>query len=571
VKILGLSAHLHGSAAALLVDGEIVAASQEERFTRARYDNGFPTRAIRWCLREGGLSSTELDRVVFHEKPLRRFERVLASQLRAFPSSSRSFARSMFSWLGDRLWIRGRIADELGIPSDKVLFVEHALAHAAATFLGSPHERADVLVVDDEGEWATTTLLAGDGGELTTLEEQKLPHSLGLVVSTFAQYLGFEPSRGGEGRLTDLASYGTPRFLDEIARLTGADDQGGLEVDTEAFRYTFDGERLYGDPLVEALGAPRPSGEPLAFDGGDTRHADIAASVQELVERQLLALARRLHQRAGADVLCLGGEVAQNARAVGRLLRDGPYAAVHVPGSPGDEGTALGAALLAHHALADGPHHPPRTDCLGEEVVADPDAAGTELSGHEEVSAELTAALEAGGIVGWMRGRSEFGGRSLGHRSVLCDPRDPALVERVTRATKPREPFRTFHPAVTAEQAALLYELPAGGMQPAGVHRIAVPAKDEAKRLAPALVAADGLARPLVVHGDVDPLFHRVLTRWQEVSGCPLLLHTSLNGRGDPLLRTEAEAVALAQRAGLDTLVVDQRLHRSQEQQPVAS
>lgn len=585
MKVLGLSAHLHGSSAALVVDGVPVAASQEERFTRKRGDNGFPTRSIRWCLREAGLAASDLDHVVFHEKPLKRFERVLLEQLRAFPRSSRSFARSMFSWLGDRLWIRGRIADELGLDTRRVLFVEHMLAHAGSACLTQPERDGAVLIVDDEGEWATTALGRLSAGRVELDEQLFLPESVGLVVAAVTQYLGFEPGRGGEGRVAELAAHGLPAHAERFRRLMALADDGSLRVEHDAFRYRFDGERLYGDALVEALGPARSLGDPLRASAGDRHHADVAASLQVVLEDVLLGLARRLHERVGGELLCLGGEVAQNARAVGRLVREGPFARVHVPAAPGDEGNALGAALYAHGVLtASGAHadlaglngsvadrapHDAgvRDPWLGEPVVLDPDGGGDELADDDAVVDALLAALLDGHLVGWVRGRAEFGGRSLGHRSLLADPRRPELIERITRTVKPREAFRGYHPAVAGAAADGLLELD-GAHGPARVHRVVVPAREPLRDFAPGLLAPDGSVRPVVVDPAHDPLFHRLLVRFAEAAGQPVLLHTSLNGRGDPMLRTEGEARDFAQRAALDALIVERRLYRAHATAP---
>ncbi len=564
MHILGISAFHGPSAAALLRDGEAIAALPEERLTRKRHDTAFPSRAIRFCLDQAGLESRHLDYAVFYEKPLRRFERVLLSQLRAFPRSARSFSRTMFQWLGDRLWIKGRIADELGISPDKVRFVEHQRSLAATAYLTSPHDEAALLIVGDEGEWACTSLGRGQSGQVTLIEELSFPHSLGLLTGAITQFLGFESGRGGEGRVMELAAHGQPRFLDVFEQWLQLDPDGSYAIDPEPFRFDFDSELLFGEGVVEALGPPRASSAALRMAGDDSRDADVAASLQHALEAALLGLARRLAEKVPLPHLCLGGEVAKNSLAVGRLLREGPFESVFVPAAPGGEGAALGAALTLHHNLAGDESSARRARSapwLGEAILEDPDNSAQVLANDDDIVDALLAHLLAGHTVGWMRGRSESGPHSLGHRSILADPRSPDAAAHVRGKVKTREGFRAFHPAVAAESMDEFFELPPGGLDSARGLRLSAPATDRARELAPAVLHVDGSARPLPVDKERDPLFHRLLVRFGEETGCPMLLHTSLNGRGEPLARTEVEARDLFERTELDALMVECRLY----------
>ena len=561
MRILGLSGLTGEGAAALLEDGVPVAAAQEERFTRIPRDASFPRRAIRACLRIGRVEARALDWVVFQEKPLRRFERVLASQLRAFPRSAGSFASATFLWLGDRLWLRGRIASELGVPPERVLFTEHHQAHAASAFWPSPFEDAAVLVADGAGEWATTSLHRAGPGGLEPLGEVHFPHSLGLFVGAMAEHLGL-PRGGGEARLMELAAHGRPTRRAEIDRLLRPAADGTFELDLDAFRFDFDGERLCAAGLQRVLGPPRAAGAPLRWQAPDAADADLAASVQSAVEERLLALAAELHRRAPSENLCFGGDLAGNAAAVGRLIAEGPFRRVFVPPAPGDAGAALGAALHAHRALdGHGARWRQQHAFLGEDALSEDGEGGQALPGEAAILDTLLARLQHDGLVGWVRGRFEWGPRSLGHRSLLADPGRREARDLVSRAVKRREEFRPFAPALPAERAAEFLDVPAGAEWPARFMQACVPARDAARAAAPAAVHADGRARPQLVHAAEDPLFHALLQRFGERTGAPLLLQTSLNLRGDPPVRNEADALTLLRRSALPALVVEDRLY----------
>ena len=559
MKILGLSAFGGESAAALLVDGVPVAAASEERFSGLRRDSAFPRRAVRFCLRQGGVEAAGLDYVAFHEKPLRVFERVLVSQLRGFPHSARTFSRAMFLWLGDRLWVKDRIATELGVPPDRVLFLEHHAAHAAAAFLPSPFERAAILVATGTGEWASTSLHRGAGAQLEPLDEVRFPHSLGLFLAAMAEHLGFPA--GGEGRLLELSAYGQPTQVDAVRRLLRVADDGSYAIDADAFRFGFDGERLCGPRLAQVVGPPRAAGATLRLSGADRADADLAASVRAVLEEALLALLARLHRAAPEPALCLAGDVVQHPALVGRLLRDGPFERVFVQPAAGDAGAALGAALAAHSQLGGARSWRQEHCFLGEDVLADPGPEARTLRDDEAAVEALLEALLAHGQVGWVRGRFEWGPRALGHRSLLADPRRAEAGADVNAAVKRRESFRPFACAVTEGAAAELFELPRGAEWPLRFSQVAVPARAAARDAAPSIVHADGSARPQLVAAVGDPLLHQLLMRFGDETGVPLLLHSGLGLRGAPPVRGEAEARALFARSALPALVVEDRLY----------
>jgi carbamoyltransferase len=558
MRVLGLSAFSRDAAAALVVDGRVVAASAEERFTRVRHDPAFPHRAARWCLRQAGLQPRELDAAVFHVKPLRQFERVLACQLRAFPDSVKTFPKSLFTWLGDRLWIRGRIAADLGLPPEKVLFCEHHVAHAAAAFLPSPFEEAAVLVVDGAGEWACTSLWRGRGNTLEPLGEVHFPHSLALVYSAVTEFLGFPPG-GGEQRVMELAALGTPRFLPWLTELLRREEDGSYRIDQRPFRFAFDGERLYGQALCDRLGSPRAPGAALRTSTPDARDADLAASVQRLVEEALLHLAAELHRRAPTEALCFGGELALNPRAAARLLRDGPFRNLWIPPAAGDDGAALGAALWLD-ATGAGAHRMREAPVFVGEAPDVSEIGGAPLAGDDALLAALLGHLQHDGLVGWVRGRGEWGPRSLGHRALLADPRREDGKGRVNAAVKRRESFRPFSPVVPAERAAEFFELPPGAEWPLRWMQLSVPARPRTREMLRSVVHIDGTSRPQLVHATEDPLLHRLLLEWDKRSGVPILLHTSLSLRGDPLVRGAEDARSLWERSGLPALVIEDRL-----------
>jgi len=559
MKLLGLSAFHRDAAAALLVDGEPVAAVQEDRFTKRLQDESFPIRAARSCLDQGGLRVSDLDGVVFYEKPLRKFERVLATQVGAFPKSARSFSRNMFTWLGDRLWMKNRICDELELDdSSKVYFTEHQLAHAAGAFYASPWDEAAVLTIDDAGEWATAILARGSGASLEPLSEVRFPHSLGLFVSAVAQYLGLEP--GAQDHLIEaLAPYGTPRHREVFERLARSGEDGAFEIDQAAFRYSFDHEHLYTDALVEALGPARLATSPLRYTPEDPRDADVAASLLAVVEERALELCAELRRRVDSPRLCFGGRLAENRSLVARLLKDGPFESVYVPPCPDKAGAALGAALYVHHALGGGgERHALLDPWLGMGIERHPEEGAVEV--EDPVSA-LLERLSRGERVAWVRGRLDFGAHSLGNRSLFADPRPADARGQLLETLQHTEPVLPIRLAVTAERAGEFFELPVGADAPLRMAQVFVPAKEGLARHAPSALRPDGTAWPQVVHADRDPELHALLTRFGEASGAPLLLHATFHLRGSPIVRIESDAYDAFQRSSLDCLVVEDRLY----------
>ncbi len=561
MDVLGISAFYHDSAAALVRDGVPVAAAQEERFTRRKHDASFPTRAIRFCLRQGQVAPKDLDWVVFYEKPLRKFERILTTQLASFPHSARAFSRAMFLWLGDRLWMKDRIATDLGVDPDRILFTEHHESHAASAFYPSPFEEAAILTVDGVGEWATTTLARGKGTQIDIFSEIHFPHSLGLFYSALTAFLGFEVNEG-EQKVMGLAAYAEPRYYRELSSLVRFQDDGSYTLDLSVFRYPFDPDRSFGEGLVKLLGDPRSPEGPLRYRDPDRRDAEVAASVQAVLEESLLRIVSDLHRRVPSENLCLAGGVALNVMANARILRDGPFKRLFVQPAAGDAGGALGAALLVFHSMLGESRRFVQDDAfLGEAVFDESDANARRLPDEDAIVDEIARRLVAGKTVGWVRGRFEWGPRSLGHRALLADPRRAEMQEHVNVTVKRRESFRPFAPSVVAERAGEFFDTPPGGEWPVRFMLLGVPALEAGKNAAPATIHVDGSARAQLVHQSVDPLFHKLLTHFGSLTGVPILLNTSLNLRGDPIVRGESDGLSLWKRSGLDCLVVENRLY----------
>jgi len=561
MRILGISCFHRDAAAALVVDGRPVAAYQEERFTRKRLDPAFPQRAVRACLGHAGLTSADLDRVVFYEKPLRKFERLLVTQLAAFPRSARSFSRSMFLWLGDRLWMKNRLSDELGVDAGRIAFTEHQRAHAAAAFFGSPFDAAAVLTVDDFGEWATTALARGSGRELEVLSEVHFPHSLGLFASAISQFLGFEPG-SDEHEVEALAAHGTPRFEQVLGDLVQTGEGGSFTVRQDVFRFAHDTERLFGPELEELLGPPRRPGAELRHAGDDARHADVAASLQAVLERTVLELARELHRRAPSERLCFAGQLARNRRLCARLLADGPFDELYVPTACDEAGAALGAALglafeLDETAVRAG-------DALGrlgrdDDLLAEPEEGARAV---DDPADEVARRLADGARVAWVRGGLELGRESLGGRLLLGLAAGASARTDFLAAVQRGEPHRAVRLAVTAEAAGELADLPARACEELLARaQLDVPATARLRELAPSAVQPDGRVWLQLVRASDDADLHRVLEAVGERSGAPALLLAGFHLRGSPVVRTEAEAVDAFRRSALDALVVGERLY----------
>jgi carbamoyltransferase len=585
MRVLGISAFYHDSAAALVEDGQIVAAAQEERFTRKKHDPSFPRNAIAYCLAEAGVRLDELDHVVFYDKPFLKFERLLETYVAFAPRGFRSFKMALPLWLGEKLFQKSLLRGELAQFSDdfdwkgKLLFCEHHLSHAASAFFPSPFEDAVVLTMDGVGEWATTSAALGRGNTLEMFQEIFFPHSLGLLYSAVTYYLGFKVN-SGEYKVMGLAPYGEPKYksliLDNLIDLKA---DGSFRLDLSYFDYCT-GLTMTNDRFAALFGQPVRTPDKLLTDF----HMDVAASIQAVLDEIVLQLTRGLAKQTGARNLCLAGGVALNCVANGKVLRDGAFDRIWVQPAAGDAGGALGAALAAVHLFKGGARTPNGGDGMAGSLLG-PSFAQDEierrlrqagarfwLAAEHDVVDAAAQALADGQAVGWFQGRMEFGPRALGARSILGDPRSPAMQKNLNLKIKYRESFRPFAPAVLREDVADWFELEADSpymliVADVRADRRRAMTSDEqalfgidklnvARSSIPAVTHVDYSARIQTVDREVNPLFHRLLSRFKALTGCPVLVNTSFNVRGEPIVCTPEDAFRCFMGNELDLLVV---------------
>jgi carbamoyltransferase len=574
--ILGVSAYYHDSAAALVCDGEVVAAAQEDRFTRRKHDAAFPSRAATFCLERAGLSLADLAAVAFYEKPLLKFERLVDTYLAFAPRGLPSFVAAMPVWTREKLFQRALLRRALAaLPGGErvppLLFPEHHRSHAASAFFPSPFERAAVLCVDGVGERATTSAWRGDGNRLTPLWQLEFPHSLGLLYSAFTQYLGFRVN-SAEYKVMGLAPYGEPRYVDRIlGTLLDLKEDGTFRLDMRYFGFATGlamtnraFHRLFGGP-------PRTPEGPLG-----QREMDLARSIQAVTEEAVLRLARTLRRETGETRLCLAGGLALNCVANARILREAGFEDLWVQPAAGDAGGALGAALSAWHEHRGAPRVPAAPDGMKGALLgpAFDDAAIDEIlrrlgavsHAPEDEAALLdrTADLLAeGAVVGWFQGPMEYGPRALGDRSILGDPRDPGMQSRMNLKIKFRESFRPFAPAIPAEKARAHFDLDRESPYMLLVARTA------SGLPLPAVTHVDSSARVQTVSAAANPRFHRLLAAFERRTGCPVLVNTSFNVRSEPIVCTPEDAYRCFMKTGMDHLVLGGRLLHKSEQPPL--
>jgi len=568
MKILGISAHYHDAAAALVVDGVPICAVQEERLSRHKGDASFPVGAIEWCLDHAGLEPADLDAVVFYERSMLKFERILTCALRAFPRSWRSFPHAIKNSLGEKVWMRGIISSYLGVPRNKIFFTAHHAAHAAAAFLTAPTRHAAILTADGVGEWATLTVGHGerhpDGGtDITLQHEIRYPHSLGMLYSTFTAYLGFAVNED-EYKVMGLAAYGRPTMSDQARKLIRRTPDGAFALVPEYFEYHTTANRSYSSRFIELFGPPRNAYEPIDLETAEGRRfADCAASVQRVLEDTLVDITRALHRRTGLPDLCFGGGVALNGVANARILAESGFERLFVPSAPGDAGCALGAALYADRiyfhnpdrAVPDHPFWGPTVDAQELARAAREDGQAVEELDESALIERIADELTAGRIVGWMDGASEFGPRALGHRSILAAPHSRATRDRLNRDIKYREEFRPFAPVTTIEMADRYFDLPPGGTRLARFMSGVFPVRPEWRDKLAAITHVDGSARVQALERDMAPRLYALLEAYGRRTGTPVLLNTSFNVAGEPIVNRALEGYSTFRRCGIDVLV----------------
>jgi carbamoyltransferase len=570
MNILGISAHYHDSAAALVADGVPVCAVQEERLSRRKNDAAFPSAAIEWCLDHAGLTPADLDAVVFYERSMLKFERILTCTLRAFPRSWRSFPTAIKNSLGEKVWVRGIIASYLDVPRERILFTTHHASHAAAAFLTAPTRRAAILTADGVGEWATLTVGHGERGrgndvattDITLVREIRFPHSLGMLYSTFTAYLGFAVNED-EYKVMALAAYGRPTLADQVRKLIRRTPDGAFALDLSYFEYHSTAARSYSSRFVDLFGPPRNAYEPIDLATPEGRRvADCAASIQHVLEDTLVDLTQALHRETGLDDLCLGGGVALNSVANARILAESGFQRVFVPPAPGDGGCALGAALFADRIYfknpdRDVPDHPfwgPVVDARDLFRVASEDGQAVEELDDGRLIERIADELAAGRVVGWIEGACELGPRALGHRSILAAPHSCEMRDRLNRDIKFREEFRPFAPVVPIEAVDRYFELPPGGARMARFMSGVFPVRPEWRPRLAAITHVDGSSRVQALERDMAPRLYALLEAYGRRSGIPVLLNTSFNLAGEPIVARALEAYSTFRRSGIDVL-----------------
>jgi len=598
MRILGISAFYHDSAAALVEDGRIIAAAQEERFTRKKYDNGYPGNAITYCLAEAGIELGEVDHVAFYDKPLLKFARLIETYLAFAPCGFGSFRVAMPLWLKDKLFQKRQLSDRLRAAAPefdwdrRLLFSEHHLSHAASAFFPSPYEDAVILTMDGVGEWATTSAGFGRGNRITMLKEIHFPHSLGLLYSAFTDFTGFRVN-SGEYKVMGLAPYGEPRFAQTILdNLIDLKEDGSFRLDQKYFEYCT-GLTMTNERFARLFGVPaRKPDERL-----EQVHMDLAASIQSVTEEVVLRLARSLAVETGARNLCLAGGVALNCVANGKVLRDQRFDNLWVQPAAGDAGGSLGAALAVYHLELDRPRHPSNEldgmsgSYLGpafgdDEIRQQLSAAGasfTEL-GDDELICRTASALADEKAVGWFQGRMEFGPRALGGRSILADARSPTMQRTLNLKVKYRESFRPFAPSVLRGDVAEWFELDVDSpymLMVADVVEARRRSMSDAERSLfgidklnvrrseiPAVTHVDYSARIQTVHRQTNPRYHALLVRFKALTGCPVIVNTSFNVSGEPIVCTPEDAFRCFMGSEIDVLVVGNCFLRKEDQDP---
>ena len=598
--ILGVSAFYHDSAACLVRDGQIVAAAQEERFTRKKFDARFPTNAIRYCLQEGGISLSDLKYCVFYDKPLVKFERLLETYVAFSPKGVKSFLAAMPVWLKEKLLLKSVLQDELvsldgvkksGLPP--ILFGEHHESHAASAFYPSPFKSAAVLCMDGVGEWATTSAWMGEGNTLTPLWEIHFPHSLGLLYSAFTYYTGFRVN-SGEYKVMGLAPYGKPKYVKAIYdNLIDLKEDGTFRLKIDYFNYCT-GLTMTNGKFDDLFGGPPRKPETLLTQ----RDMDLARSIQEVTEEVVLRLVRTLHRETGAENLCLAGGVALNCVANGRILREGPFKGLWIQPSAGDAGGAVGAALTAWHKLEDKPRSlngskdnmqgsflgPSFTNEEIEQFLRTKEAPYERLS-DDVLFDRVAEQLADGKVVGWFQGRMEFGPRALGARSILGDARNPKMQSVMNLKIKFRESFRPFAPSVLRERVSDYFNLDTDSpymllVAPVVENRRITPTKEQEslwgidllnvpKSDIPAATHVDYSARIQTVHEETNPRYYKLLKAFEAKTGCGLLVNTSFNVRSEPIVCTPEDAYRCFMRTAIDILVLENCLLYKTDQKPL--
>ena len=583
--ILGLSFFYHEAAAALIKDGELVAASAEERFSRKKHDSSYPELAIKFCLEQAGISEKDLDYVVFYEKPFLKFERLFLTSLATYPDSYRLFRESMLSFLPEKLWVTSIIRDKLDINRGKILTVPHHISHAASSYYCSPFEEAAVLTLDGVGEWSCGSYGIGTLNKLRISKEIRFPHSIGLLYSAFTAFLGFEVN-DGEYKVMGMAPYGTPKYADKVYQLMKVNSDGSIKLNMKYFRFHNSPDQNVTSNFTELFGEPRDkdlhfftpaSGYPSYFGDKPSNYeeiaklnqhyADIAASLQLVTEEIILKMVDHVHTKTKQENLVIAGGVGLNSVANGRGVRESKFRHVYIQPAAGDDGAALGAALYVYHHILGNKRKFVMThayygkDFSEKEIKSFLDSKKIKyrfVEDKDKLASFVADALSKKEVVGLYQGRFEWGPRALGNRSIIADPRSEEMKEIVNTKIKFREPYRPFAPAVLEEKANEYFELKdANSNYLAKFMLMVCPVKEDKKKLIPAVTHVDGSARLQTVDKDTNPLYRKIIEKFEEKTGVAVIMNTSFNLKGEPIVTTPENAYNTFMKSGLDYLVME--------------
>ena len=578
MNILGLSFYYHDSAACLVRDGELVAASCEERFSRKKHDSGFPDLAIQFVLRKAQIAMHDVDYVVFYEKPFVKFERMLLTAMGTFPRSASVFRESMQRWISDKLWIKSMMSKRLEVPGSKLLFADHHMSHAACSYFTSPFEESAILTVDGAGEWSTSTMGVGKGNQITLHKELRFPHSLGLLYSAFTAYCGFEINEG-EYKLMGMHPYGKPQYCDKIYEILNVAEDGSLWHDMKYFAYHYSTNDTLTPAFEEHFGRPR-SDPKLQDKSLDPYYCDMAASIQRVTEEILLKMVTNLHQETGMKALCMAGGVALNSVANYKVLRNGPFEDLYIHPAPGDDGGCVGAAYWAYNQHLGQPRGPALNHAyLGDEHSDEAIKAFLTKYNveHEYIEDDeaffdfVAQKLAEGSVAGWFRGREEWGPRALGSRSIIADPRKPEMKEKLNATIKFREAFRPFAPSVIEERADEFFEIAEAERHfPARFMLYVAPVRDEKRDVLPAITHEDGSGRLQTVYKATNPGYHRMIERFGEITGVPVVMNTSFNLKGEPIVNAPDHAFNTFSKSGMDYLFLNNFVIRADAKREIA-
>ncbi|AOY83419.1 hypothetical protein BJP36_29395 [Moorena producens JHB] len=601
--ILGLSCYYHDAAAALLHDGMLIAASAEERFSRKKHDHGFPLQAIQFCLNVAGIQAGDLDYVVFYEKPLLKFERILLTTLSTFPRSYPVFRESMVAWFNQKLWIKSQIQTEIGIDVKKILFVEHHLSHAASAMFASPYKEAAVLTVDGVGEWTSAAIGYATAkwdedsnvhNQINLTRELRFPHSVGLLYSAFTAFLGFRVNNG-EYKVMGMAPYGSPNYVEEILKVVDIDNEGSVHLNLNYFSFHYSTQQTYNNKFTEIFGPPRqPDSEFYTLKTHPNRdhpnwdeqtaqlnqkYADIAASIQYVTEEIVLKMARYAHGLTGHSNLVMAGGVALNSVANGRLVREGPFENVFIQPAAGDAGGALGAALYVYHVILNRPRQfvmehaywgASYSVSRQMEAIRGLGLQYEEIEDTDILSDQVVSTILDGKVVSLYQGRGEWGPRALGNRSIIADPRHLKMKEIVNTKIKFREPFRPFAPVILAEQVnQYFYGSNLENQYLPRYMQMVAPIREDKQEQIQA-VCHNGTGRLQAIRQESNPFYYQVIEKFGEATGIPILLNTSYNLRGEPIVNTPEDALRTFAYSDIDLLVMGNFLvSKSNKPQPV--